>query len=129
MFKSFSQYLSESVQERTGEITMGSLNGGINAVVISLPTQRNPEKTGTIKLELFTKGPKRYDFTPSGDLKAQMDIITSFTGSDDEKGKTALEIIEKEVKSLESEITTDLLQIFTKLDEDIKAVLKKHGIQ
>lgn len=129
MIKSYSQYLNESHQERTGEIQMDALNGGLNAIVISLPTQRNPEKTGELKLELFTKGPKTYDFIPTGDLKAQMDIITSFAGSDDEKGKTAMDIIENEVKELESEITTDLLQIFTKLDEDIKAVLKKHGIQ
>jgi len=129
MFKSYMQYLSESVQERTGEITMASLNGGINAVSISLPTQRNPEKTGEIKLELFTKGPQTYKFTPTGDLKAQMDIITSFAGAADETDKTALEIIEKEVKNLKAEITSDLLQLFTKLDEDIKTVLKKHGIQ
>ena len=35
----------------------------------------------------------------------------------------------EEVKNIEAEITSDLLQLFTKLDEDIKTVLKKHGIQ
>ncbi len=129
MLKSFQQYINEAVQERNGNVKIDSMSGGLEAVVVSLPTQRNPEGIGEITLELYSKGPKTYKFQPTGDLKAQMDIVTSMARSADEKNKDAVEIIDKEVKQLQADITADLLQVFTKLDEDIKAVLKKYNVE
>ena len=68
-------------------------------------------------------------FTFLGIPQCDLDVPASFAGADDEKAKTAMGIIESEIKETQAELTSDLLQLFTKLDEDIKTVLKKHGME
>jgi hypothetical protein len=129
MIKSYTEYLTEATQKRTGEIKLSTLGGGLTPLSLSLPTQRNPEMTGEIVLELYSKAAKTYRFTPTGELAAQMGIITGLTDVADEKAKTAVAAIEKAVKEVNADVTADLLQIFTQLDSDILAVLAKHGIK
>lgn len=129
MIKSYLEYLTEATQQRTGEIKLSTLGGGLKPLSLSLPTQRNPEKTGEITLELYSKAPKTYLFTPTGELAAQMDIVAGLTDVADEKAKTAVTTIENAIKELNADVTADMLQIFTQLDLDIITILEKHGIK
>lgn len=124
----FQQFLNEATEQRGGEIKMDTLGGGLQNVVISLPTERNPEGEGEIRLELYSKGPKAYTFQPVGELKAQLGLLISMAGSAEEKKPEALANVEKEVKQMQEDLTRDLLQLFTQLDEDIKAVLRKYNV-
>ena len=46
----------------------------------------------------------------------------------EEEVKQADENIKDALENVQSTLSQDLLQLFTQLDEDVKAVLKKHNI-
>jgi hypothetical protein len=128
MVKSFHQFLNEAVLERTGEIKLASTGGGLKEPAISFETERNPESVGSVNLELYSKGGKEYRFNPSPEILAQMGTLNDMTVNADETRKTAMETIAKLIKQKQDEINADFLQLFTQLDQDIQALLKKHNI-
>ena len=129
MVKDYYQYLTEAKLEREGEIKFDFTGGGLKAPSISFDALRNPDSTGSVLIELYSKGGITYKFTADEELKAQMSIINGLTDSDEESKKSAVENIEKIVKEKQDALNADLLQVFSQFDEQVKQVLKKHNIQ
>jgi hypothetical protein len=57
-----------------------------------------------------------------------MRIINDLAGSDEESSKTAMDNVAKLVEKAQDELSADLLQVFSNLEQEIQAVLKKHNI-
>jgi hypothetical protein len=128
MIKSYNEYLFEATQDRMGEIKLSTMGGGLKKPFVSFEMNRNPEAKGSLTLELYHKYPREYVVNADPELKAQMDILNGATGTDDEKKKTAEENVQKLIKQKQDDISADFLQLFSQLDEDIKALLQKHNI-
>ena len=79
-------------------------------------------------LEFYSKGPKNYTYQPSQEILDNADRIEGTIKYSDDEVKQAEELIASALENAQSELSKDLLQLFTKLDEDVKAVLKKHNI-
>jgi len=126
MVKNYYQYINEAKIEREGEITITSLKGGLKEPVLKFETQRNPEATGELLLELYSEGPKKYTFKATPDIAALMQNIN---GMADEGTKDEMEEVAELVREKQTEIQQDFLQLFTQLEEDIKTLLKKHNIE
>lgn len=128
MVKNYYQYLFEARIEREGEIKFDFTGGGLKKPAISFDTLRNPESKGTVTLELYSKAPTDYTYTPSEEIQAQMRIINDLAGSDEESSKTAMDNVAKLVEKAQDELSADLLQVFSNLEQEIQTVLKKHNI-
>ena len=128
MVKNYYQYLFEARIEREGEIKFDFTGGGLKKPAISFDTLRNPESKGIVTLELYSKAPTEYTYTPSEQIQAQMRIINDLAGSDEESSKTAMDNVAKLVEKAQDELSADLLQVFSNLEQEIQAVLKKHNI-
>ena len=125
MVKSYQQYVREAQIQRTGEISLPSLGGGIKEPLLSFETQRNPENTGTLTLELYTDKPQTYIYRPTEKIQALMSGVNA-------KGKTAdpdkLEEIASMIRQEQKDLSIELLQLFTQLEADLREVLGRHGI-
>lgn len=126
--KTFIETINEATLQKDYSITMESVGGGLKPAQISFETQRNEEKKGSLALEFYSKGPKNYTYNPSQEILDNMDRISGTIKFSDEEVKQAETVIASALENTQSELSKDLLQLFTKLDEDIKSVLKKHNI-
>jgi hypothetical protein len=125
MVKSYSDFVGESSIKRSGEITLSTLGGGLKEPLLSFKTQRNDDSTGKLVLELYTAGPKEYLYTPSENIQALMGEVNA---KDKKVSSEKLEEVASLVRQAQTELSQDLLQLFTQLEEDIKGVLAKHNI-
>jgi hypothetical protein len=126
MIKSYHQYLYEAQIAREGEISLSSLAGGLKEPVLKFETQRNPDNLGELLLELYSEGTKKYTFKATPEIAA---IMANINGMAKEGTKEEAEDVAELVRAKQIEIQQELLQLFTQLDLDIKAVLKKHNIE
>jgi hypothetical protein len=126
MVKNYYQYINESKIEREGEIKFSSLAGGLKEPVLKFESQRNPDEVGELLLELYSDGPKKYNFKATPEIAAAMANINGMAG---EPSKDDMEEVAKLVKEKQSEIQQELLALFTQLDQDIIDVLKKHNVE
>lgn len=126
--KTFIEAINEATLQKDFSITMSSIGGGLKAAEISFETRRNESKTGTLALEFYSKGPKNYTYQPSQEILDNMERIDGTIKYSEDEVKQAEEVITSALENAQSELSKDLLQLFTKLDEDVKAVLKKHNI-
>ena len=126
--KTFIETINEATLQKDLSITMTSIGGGLKPAEISFETRRNEDKKGSLALEFYSKGPKNYVYQPSQEILDNMDRIDGNIKYSEEEVKQAEEVIASALENTQSELSKDLLQLFTKLDEDVKAVLKKHNI-
>lgn len=125
MVKSYTQFLGESVIKRSGEITVSTLGGGIKEPLLSFATQRNDDRTGKLILELYTTGPIEYQYVPGENIQA---LMAEVTAKDQKASAERLEEVASLVRQAQSELSQDLLQLFTQFEEDIKMVLGRHNV-
>jgi hypothetical protein len=128
MVKNYYEYLFEARIEREGEIKFDFTGGGLKKPAISFDALRNPDAKGTVTLELYSKGSTDYTYTPSEEVQAQMRIINDLAGSDEESSKAAMDNVAKLIEKAQDELSADLLQVFSNLEQEIQAVLKKHNV-
>lgn len=128
MVKNYYEYLFEARIEREGEIKFDFTGGGLKKPAISFDTLRNPDTKGTVTLELYSKGSTDYTYMPNEKVKAQMRIINDLAGSAEESSKAAMDNVAKLIEKAQEELSADLLQVFTNLEQEIQVVLKKHNI-
>jgi len=126
--KTFIEAINEATLQKDLSITMDSVGGGLKPAQISFETRRNEEKTGSLALEFYSKGPKNYTFRPGQEILDNMERIDGTIKYSDEEVKQAEENIKDALENVQAALSQDLLQLFTQLDEDVKAVLKKHNI-
>lgn len=129
MVKNYYEYLTEARIEREGEIKFDSTGGGLKAPTISFDALRNPDATGSVVIELYSKGGTTYKYLADEELKAQMSIMNDLADSTEESKQSAMKNIEKIIGDRQDALNADLLQVFSQFDEQVKAVLKKHNIQ
>lgn len=126
--KTFVEAINEAALQKDLSITMSTIGGGLKPARISFETRRNENKTGDLVLEFYAKGPKNYTYQPSQEILDNLERIDGAIKYSDDEVKQAEEVIASALENAQSELSKDLLQLFTKLDEDVKAVLKKHNI-
>jgi hypothetical protein len=126
--KTFIESINEATLQKDFSITMKSIGGGLKPVQISFETRRNEDKKGSLTLEFYSKGPRNYTYQPSQEILDNMDKIDGTIKYSEEESKQAEEVILSALENTQSELSKDLLQLFTQLDNDIAAVLKKHNI-
>jgi hypothetical protein len=127
--KKFSDYINEAKQTREEEIVLKTIGGGIKPATISFDTTRNEDKTGTVELEFFSKGPRTYNYFPTPEMLAQLSQTDGVLPTGEEAAGKASNALEDYLKQAQENLNKDLLSVFTKTDEEIKQVLKKHNIK
>jgi len=127
--KKFTDFVNEAKQTREQEIVFKTVGGGLKPAKISLDTTRNPEKVGQVELEFFGNGPKTYNYFPTPEMLAQLDKTTGILPTGEDAAGNATNALENYLKTAQSNLNKDLLEVFAKADEDIKAVLAKHNIK
>jgi len=128
MIKTYYEYLTEALIEREGEIKFDFTGGGLKPPTISFDALRNPDSTGSVVMELYSKGGTTYKFTADEELVTQMSIINDLADSTEESKQSAMKNIEKIIEDRQDTLNADLLQIFSQFDEQVKEVLKKNNI-
>jgi hypothetical protein len=127
--KKFSDYINEAKQTRDEEIVLKTIGGGIKPATISFDTTRNEDKTGKVQLEFFSKGPRTYNYFPTPEMLAQLSQTDGVLPTGEEAAGKASNALEDYLKQAQENLNKDLLSVFTKTDEEIKQVLKKHNIK
>lgn len=127
--KKFSDYINEAKQTREEEIVLKTIGGGIKPATISFDTTRNEDKTGKVQLEFFSKGPRTYNYFPTPEMLAQLSQTDGVLPTGEEAAGKASNALEDYLKQAQANLNKDLLSVFTKTDEEIKQVLKKHNIK
>jgi hypothetical protein len=127
--KKFSDYINEAKQTREEEIVLKTVGGGIKPATISFDTTRNEDKTGKVELEFFSKGPRTYNYFPTPEMLAQLSQTDGVLPTGEEAAGRASNALEDYLKQAQENLNKDLLSVFTKTDEEIKQVLKKHNIK
>lgn len=127
--KKFSDYINEAKQTREEEIVLNTIGGGIKPATISFDTTRNEDKTGKVQLEFFSKGPRTYNYFPTPEMLAQLSKTDGVLPTGEEAAGKASNALEDYLKQAQENLNKDLLAVFTKTDEEIKQVLKKHNIK
>ena len=127
--KKFSDYINEAKQTREEEIVLKTIGGGIKPATISFDTTRNDDKTGKVELEFFSKGPRTYNYFPTPEMLAQLSQTDGVLPTGEEAAGKASNALEDYLKQAQENLNKDLLSVFTKTDEEIKQVLKKHNIK
>jgi hypothetical protein len=127
--KKFSDYINEAKQTREEEIVLKTVGGGIKPATISFDTTRNEDKTGKVELEFFSKGPRTYNYFPTPEMLAQLSQTDGVLPTGEEAAGKASNALEDYLKQAQENLNKDLLSVFTKTDEEIKQVLKKHNIK
>lgn len=127
--KKFSDYINEAKQTREEEIVLNTIGGGIKPATISFDTTRNEDKTGKVQLEFFSKGPRTYNYFPTPEMLAQLSKTDGVLPTGEEAAGNASNALEDYLKQAQENLNKDLLAVFTKTDEEIKQVLKKHNIK
>lgn len=127
--KKFSDYINEAKQTREEEIVLKTVGGGIKPATISFDTTRNEDKTGKVELEFFSKGPRTYNYFPTPEMLAQLSQTDGVLPTGEEVAGKASNALEDYLKQAQENLNKDLLSVFTKTDEEIKQVLKKHNIK
>jgi hypothetical protein len=127
--KKFSDYINEAKQTRDEEIVLKTIGGGIKPATISFDTTRNDDKTGKVELEFFSKGPRTYNYFPTPEMLAQLSQTDGVLPTGEEAAGKASNALEDYLKQAQENLNKDLLSVFTKTDEEIKQVLKKHNIK
>jgi len=127
--KKFSDYINEAKQTREEEIVLKTIGGGIKPATISFDTTRNDDKTGKVELEFFSKGPRTYNYFPTPEMLAQLSQTDGVLPTGEEAAGKASNALEDYLKQAQANLNKDLLSVFTKTDEEIKQVLKKHNIK
>ncbi len=127
--KKFSDYINEAKQTRDEEIVLKTIGGGIKPATISFDTTRNEDKTGKVELEFFSKGPRTYNYFPTPEMLAQLSKTDGVLPTGEEAAGNASNALEDYLKQAQANLNKDLLAVFTKTDEEIKQVLKKHNIK
>jgi hypothetical protein len=127
--KKFSDYINEAKQTRDEEIVLKTIGGGIKPATISFDTTRNDDKTGKVELEFFSKGPRTYNYFPTPEMLAQLSQTDGVLPTGEEAAGKASNALEDYLKQAQANLNKDLLSVFTKTDEEIKQVLKKHNIK
>ena len=126
--KTFIETINEATLQKDYSITVDSIGGGLKPAQISFETRRNEDKKGSLTLEFYSKGPKNYTYQPSQEILDNLERIEGTIKYGEEETKQAEEVIASALENTQSELSKDLLQLFTRLDDDIKSVLKKHNI-
>jgi hypothetical protein len=126
--KTFFEAINEATLQKDYSITASTIGGGLKPAEISFETRRNETKTGSLALEFYSKGPKNYTYRPSQEILDNLERIDGTISYSDEEVKQAEDFITDALGKAQADLSQDLLQLFTKLDEDVKAVLKKHNI-
>ena len=127
--KKFSDYINEAKQTREEEIVLKTIGGGIKPATISFDTTRNEDKTGKVELEFFSKGARTYNYFPTPEMLAQLSKTDGVLPTGEEAAGNASNALEDYLKQAQANLNKDLLAVFTKTDEEIKQVLKKHNIK
>jgi len=127
--KKFSDYIKEAKQTREEEIVLNTIGGGIKPATISFDTTRNDDKSGKVQLEFFSKGPRTYNYFPTPEMLAQLSKTDGVLPTGEEAAGKASNALEDYLKQAQENLNKDLLAVFTKTDEEIKQVLKKHNIK
>ena len=127
--KKFSDFVNEAKQTREEEIVLNAIGGGLKPATISFDTTRNEDKIGKVKLEFFSKGPRTYNYFPTPEMLAQLSQTDSVLPTSEEATGKATNALENYLKQAQDNLNKDLLAVFTKTDEEIKQVLKKHNIK
>ena len=127
--KKFSDFVNEAKQTREEEFVFNAIGGGLKPATISFDTTRNEDKTGKVKLEFFSKGPRTYNYFPTPEMLAQLSQTDSVLPTGEEAAGKATNALENYLKQAQDNLNKDLLAVFTKTDEEIKQVLKKHNIK
>ena len=127
--KKFSDFVNEAKQTREEEIVLNAIGGGLKPATISFDTTRNEDKIGKVKLEFFSKGPRTYNYFPTPEMLAQLSQTDGVLPTSEEATGKATNALENYLKQAQDNLNKDLLAVFTKTDEEIKQVLKKHNIK
>ena len=127
--KKFSDFVNEAKQTREEEFVFNAIGGGLKPATISFDTTRNEDKTGKVKLEFFSKGPRTYNYFPTPEMLAQLSQTDGVLPTGEEAAGKASNALENYLKQAQDNLNKDLLAVFTKTDEEIKQVLKKHNIK
>lgn len=127
--KKFSDFVNEAKQTREEEFVFNAIGGGLKPATISFDTTRNEDKTGKVKLEFFSKGPRTYNYFPTPEMLAQLSQTDGVLPTGEEAAGKATNALENYLKQAQDNLNKDLLAVFTKTDEEIKQVLKKHNIK
>ena len=126
--KSFKEAILEAVQQKNLTISSDTIGGGLKAPKILFDTTRNDTKEGTVELEFFGKGPKKYIYKPSQEILDNLAKTDGPINYGTDETKQAEEIIKSKLADVQSELMTELTQLFDQLDDDIRLILRKHNI-
>lgn len=126
---SFQDFLNEAELEKNDEFTFKNIGGGISPLQILLPTQRNEELKGSLKMSFFEGKAVNYNLVMDGQLEISMKTLNGALTPSDKEKSAAETNIEKIIEDKTVKLKNDLLEVIQKFDSEIEKVLKNNGFE